>query len=457
MTNVQLVGRGVYELQRKVLLLSGGSGFATPFKRPLVGALHKAVIPIADPQHQGSVVRCYVDDSGKVRRPLGWSDFCLVTDWQYDNAMARANIDYGAKLYHYCRDFRRLGESATGGYYGPRSVLMPWCIKAFWDAVEYGAQYDLRWQVSHGFQYTSRQQRLDFEGAWALEGQRRNLARYLLMVELDNEYWQNGWLRWDLDAQREEGYQVEKLWRSIFNPCPFIVMGAPADTGPNNLLKATLTDRLAEVHTARDRPAMSKHVFALWWMEGYPGRLVTEDANHNRYVQEGLHYLCGEQTPMFGGPDDFMGVTNPGAQFAQLSMGTMAPGAPQTYFDGWDVRDPGPITLDAPTLETFPMFMSNIPEDACTWPPDHGSPGLPRPLIYHWRRPNSHECITVLDELWAYQPPRPWAKWTAYGCARDLNGAWHDGGTIIDGPAGTQPQDVLPPDFGGCLIHGELT
>ena len=436
--------------QKRQWWATAGGGLS-PWRRDLRGRLRKRVVNIHDPHRPDAVVNCWADDTG-IRRVLGCSDFCLATDWQYNRALAQHDISYAAQFYHYIRAFRRLGESATGGYFGPRSVLMPWCINALCEAIEFGAQYDMRWQLSHGYQYTSEQERLDFEGGLATELQRRGLAKFLFAWEIDNEYWQNGWLRGDLDRQRQEGLLVEKLLRSILDPCPYVMMGAPENEGPDLILKSLLTDWVSEIHTARDRDWMVKHVFATWYMEGHPGQLVVANVDaHNQptgsyTIYPGPPYIYGEPTPMAGGPDDFMGTPDPGAQFAMNAMGTQCGGA-VTYFDGWDVRSAEPIEADAPTFESWPKFIANIPEDACTWPPVHGG------SIWHWGKPNTNEFVTVMDAQWygGYFPPKPVAEWTAYGVQRDEQSNFHDGGTVIGPKKG---KITLPPDFGGALIYG---
>jgi hypothetical protein len=130
-------------------------------------------------------------------------------------------------------------------------------------------------------------------------------------------------------------------------------------------------------------------------------------------------------------------------------------GAIQTYFDGNDVRDPGPVENDAPTYEAWPMLISHVPEDVCTWPPIHGG------NIWHYQKPSTGETVAVLDEVYhlneAYRSPRPWAKWTAYGVSKDRDGTPFPGGGIIVGKPGEQPMQAIPPGFGGCTIYGELT
>lgn len=426
--------------RRRFLLLDQGAT-ATPYKRPLKGAIRKLQVPIADPHFPKHVMNTWADDSG-VRRILGCSDFCLVTDWKYNNAIARHDIDYAAQFYHYIRAFRRLGESATSGYFGHRSVLMPWCIDEFWNCVEYGARYDMRWQVTLGYQFTSHQEVMDFEGEWARRGQERGLSRYLFLIEKSNEYWQNDWLRGNLEKCKEEGYQLQELWRSIFNPCPFVCMGAPESEGPDLILASMLSDYVCEIHTARDREWMLKHVFALHYMEGHPGYLIVDGQE-----LAGPYYVCGEPTPASGGPDDFMGVDNSGAQLGQLSM-QGAIGATSTYFDGWDVRSEGPIEEDAPTFESYPIIMSKFPEDICTWGPEHGG------SIWHWRQPHSDKVLTVLDEVWysGYRPPKPWGQWTAYGVATDWDGTYYPTGTMLTGTGKVS----LPPGFGGATVYGEM-
>lgn len=431
---------------KSYLLLDGGGGSLTPFKRPLKGGIKKFTVSIKDPYRPDAVVNCWGDDTG-VRRLLGCTNFCAATDMKYNVPLAKHDIDYAARYYHYKRSMRRIGESATGGYFGPRSALMPWCIPEFWNCVEYGAKHDMRWQVTHGYQYTSEQERIDFEGEWARHGQERGLSKYIWLVEIDNEYWQNGWLRWDLDKQRQEGLLVEKLWKSIFNPAPYICMGSAANEAPDLILKSLLRDYVCEIHTARDREWMVKHVFSTWYMEGHPGSIVVKDGD-SYIIYRGAPYCYGEPTPMAGGPDDFMGTKDPGAQLAMSAMGGQCGGA-VTYFDGWDVRSDEPIEADAPTFETFPTFMLNIDEDACTWPPVHGG------SIWHWGKPETDTFVTVMDELWygGYYPPRPVAEWTAYGSQRDEHGNFQEGGCVI-GPKRGKIQ--LPSGFGGVIIKGRF-
>lgn len=409
-------------------------------KIPLNGRIQKRTVNIKDPYRPDAVVNCWADDTG-VRNIRGVTDFCMARDMHDDPALAKANIDFAQRRYHYIRDFRRLGESDTYGYFAGRAVLMPWCIKAFWDCVEYGAQYDMRWQVSNGYQYTSEQQRLDFEGAWATEGQNRGLSKYLFLVECDNEAWQNGWLRYDLEKQKAEGRALDKLWKSIFNPCPYITIGAPENEDPQKILDFILSDWVSEIHTERDRIAMVKHVFALWYMEGMPGRLVTKDK-----IYPGPWYCDGEPTPAYGGPDDFMGTTDPGAQIAQYSMANVT-GQTLTYFDGWDVRSPEPLWVDAPTIESWPAYMMNVAEDVCIWPPVHGG------SVWHWGG-NNGSFVTVLDEFWyaGYYPPKPIDTWTAYGPQRGFDGKFYNAGTVIKGTG----KLVLPSRFGGALITGQF-
>lgn len=436
------------DLRRKILSLGGKGIFNSPFRQNIEWPLQKATINIRDPYRPDAVVNCWKDQTGKIRRPLGYSDFTVATDMHYDMPLAKHNISYAAKFYHYCRDLRRVGESAISGYFRERAALMPWCIQSFWDAVEYGAQFNMHWQVSHGYQYTSDQERTDFEGEWAHHGQNRGLAKYIWVVELDNEYWQNGWKRWDLDKQHEEGVRIRNLWKTIFNPMPFVCMGAPSSEGPDLIEKSLLEDWVCDIHSARDREWMIKHAFGLWYMEGKPGRLVIElKDSQNRptgqyKILPGPWFIHGEPTPIAGGEADFMGTPDGGAQIAQFMMGSQGGGA-VTYFDGWDVKSAEPIEIDAPTFELWPLYAKNFPEDSCTWSPVHGG------SQWHWGKPDGSGALTVLDEYWyrSYMPPKPIGQWKAYGPSTDDIG----GTEILEG----RGKLLLPSGFDGAIVDLE--
>lgn len=442
------------DVRRKILLLGDADG-VTPFKDPLKGRLHKLLIPIADPHYPPHVIHCFGDESGRVRRVLGCTSFCLVTDWKYQRDVAQADIRYAAKYFHYIRAGRRIGESADGGYFGARSVLEPWATPMLCEAIEYGAQFDMRWQLTLGYQFTSIQQQLDYEGNLGHELQRRGLAPYIFLIE-ENEPWQNSWLKRDPEEWAAQNERIDRQYKAIMNPAPWFAPGAPQDESPHLILKHTGRDRVCEIHTNRERALMLKRVHALHYMEGHPGYVVTEEpeGSGNKVLHDGVWYVLGEPTPAAGGPDDFMGTPDVGAQVAQHFMHYQI-GGPSTYFDGWDVRSPEPLWADAPTLESIPMFARNVPEDACTWPPLHGG------SIWHWNKPDTNIVLTVIDEGWyrdqetgkvTYRSPRPWLRWTAYGSTVDANGKPVEGGCMIEG---TGPL-VLPAGFDGAAVMGEV-
>ena len=417
-------------------LLLTGAGPAVTGTRMLQG-------PITI-HHHGSVATqdkttSFADATGP-RRITGYSWFCAARDYRENRQESEITLDLiAAAGYQYIRIFRVLGydrvdpdgpDIGDSGYFYRRGVSPVWGIDATIDFAHACKARGLRIQCTAGHQWNSEDERLAWESElWALV-ELEGLSETFLLIEGDNEYWQNA--NWHNSDEQIALYGRLAKIIARNTPKPFFACGSAENESPELVRRSFSHSDACEIHTSRDPDKTIKRPFSLWYNEGH-------------IDMYGVPFVHGEPRPPLG-PDAFAPCAEPGRIVGAYAMAQLTGGA-LTYFTGESVRgrslfnnDMGPLNITrALGFNEVPKLLSHLPEN--TADASHVLGGN----IWWWMLPDGR-FATVCDAEWTgdpLKPPRPIA-WSEI-----IGPQW----TVRDG--GTRP--MLGTNEGGALIVGEFS
>lgn len=419
------------------LLTTGGSGSvsgASMLQGPLSIHVHGSV-PTQDRTHS------FADATGP-RRITGCSWFCAARDYREKRSESEATLDAIVSAgYLYVRMFRVLGydrvdpwgpDIGDSGYFYKRGISPVWGIDATIEFALACRARGLRIQCTAGHQWNSDNERMQWERELWVRVQAEGLAETFLLIEGDNEYWQNA-NGHNSDEQIALYGKLAELIAEVLHPKPFFACGSGQDESPDLVRRSFSHSDVCEIHTSRDPDKTIKRPFSLWYNEG----------NIDAY---GLPFVNGEFRPPIG-PDAFMPCAEPGRIVGGLAMVQLT-GWAATYFAGEAVRgrslfnpDMGPLNvMRSEGFADVPRLLSALPQNVAD------ATHVPGGRIWWWLLPDGR-FATVADELWGpsalvLEPPRPIVHSTIIG----------PGWTTREG--GSRP--TLLPGEGGALIVGEF-